>query len=303
MNISFNSIAENASRMFYKGVFKVKQHSPEILIAVGAVSIVAGVVCACKATLKSQNVLSEAKVAIDDIHEHTVEDDKVESTEDLTKNDAGKALIKVYASTSFDLVKLYAPAFILVAGGIGCMVGSHYIMRKRNAAAIAAYTAVCKSFEEYRNRVAERYGEDAEKQIRTGAIISDSENNETSSEQPKKSKSADPFSILFDETNEHWEKDSSYNLVFLRSVQNAANAKLKRKGHLFLNEVYDLLGVPNTPAGQFAGWIYDRTKPDIYSAVNLGLDSDDPQTKDFVEGYERSVWLTFNVKENILDKI
>ena len=57
MKFNMTSALESASRLANKIAFKAKKHSPEILIAVGAVSIVTGTVQACKATLKMQDVL------------------------------------------------------------------------------------------------------------------------------------------------------------------------------------------------------------------------------------------------------
>ena len=77
---------------------------------------------------------------------------------------------------------------------------------------------------------------------------------------------------------------------------------LRRKGHLYLNEVYDMLGIPRTKAGQIVGWIYDEEHPVGDNYVDFGIyDSNKPRVRDFVNGYERTVLLDFNVDGNILD--
>ena len=113
-----------------------------------------------------------------------------------------------------------------------------------------------------------------------------------------------PYSVVFDETNPYYERGAGYNLIFVRNVQDAANRKLRKKGYLFLNDVYDMLGVPNTYIGQFAGWVWDPANPQIDSYVDFGLyDEMNPQKVAFLQGDEYSVVLDFNVDGNIIDKV
>lgn len=137
----------------------------------------------------------------------------------------------------------------------------------------------------------------------------DDENNvnvvtETEKIEKEDRKNDEGFSIYaryFDEGCVGWTKDSEYNLCFLKQQQVYCNDMLKFKGHLFLNEVYDILGIPRTRAGQLAGWIYDEANPIGVNFVDFGLYSD--RNKDFINGIDRVALLEFNVCENILDKI
>ena len=92
--------------------------------------------------------------------------------------------------------------------------------------------------------------------------------------------------------------------MFLNAQQNYANDLLKSKGYLFLNDVYDMLGIPKTKAGQVVGWVYDPENPnsgDNY--VDFGIyDAYNEKARDFVNGYERTILLDFNVDGYILDK-
>ena len=92
--------------------------------------------------------------------------------------------------------------------------------------------------------------------------------------------------------------------MFLKDQQRYANDLLKSKGHLFLNEVYDMLGIPRTKAGQVVGWIYDEKHPVGDNFVDFGIyDIYNERARDFVNGYERTILLDFNVDGNILDMI
>lgn len=61
---------------------------------------------------------------------------------------------------------------------------------------------------------------------------------------------------MFDETCTPWAKDRNYNLMFLRHQETYANDKLRAKGFIFLNDVYEMLGMKKTALGQLVGWVY-----------------------------------------------
>jgi hypothetical protein len=90
--------------------------------------------------------------------------------------------------------------------------------------------------------------------------------------------------------------------MFLRAQQQYANDKLRANGHLFLNEVYDMLGIPRTKAGQVVGWVYDAENPIGDNYVDFGIyDIHRETVRNFVNGYERTILLDFNVDGNIWD--
>lgn len=109
------------------------------------------------------------------------------------------------------------------------------------------------------------------------------------------------YARFFDEGCIGWSKNSEYNLMFLRWKQLYANDLLRAKGHLLLNDVYRQLGIPESKAGYFVGWIYDENNPLGDNFVDFGLN--DLRNKDFINGYERCVLLDFNVDGVIVDKI
>lgn len=310
MKFNMTSALESASRLANKLAFKAKKYSPEILIAVGAVSIVTGTVQACKATLKMQDVLETTSDNLEKIH--GLEDGtlKVKEGETYTEEDARKDKTTVYIQTAVKAVKLYGPSIVLIGGGLGCMIGSHIIMRRRYGAAVAAYSAVTTAFNEYKARVKERFGEQTQYELEHGVKA---EEVETTDENGNKKKEnvyvtekmiKHPYSVIFDESNPNWERDSGYNLIFIKNAEDAANRKLRRKGYLFLNDVYDMLGVSNSYIGQFAGWVWDPSDPTIDSRVDFGLYDDyNPQKVAFLQGDEYSVVLDFNCDGNIIDKI
>ena len=115
-------------------------------------------------------------------------------------------------------------------------------------------------------------------------------------------KSYSPYARFFDETNPNWTKNAEYNIFYLIAQQNYANDMLKARGYLFLNEVYDMLGMPRTKAGQLVGWVYKENNTDGDNYVNFGIYRTEHNAK-YLNGFENSVLLDFNVDGPIFDKI
>ena len=290
---------------------RLKKYSPEILVVAGVVGTVASAVMACKATLKINDIFDETKDTIEKIHECS----ENTAIENYSPEDAKKDLAIVYAQTGFKLAKLYAPSVILGALSITSILASNNILRKRNVALGAAYAAIDQSFKEYRNRVVERFGEAVDRElkynIKTEKIEETVADPETGKEKKVKKnvevsgyEFASPYARFFDEGCTGWEKDAETNLFFLRAEQNYANDRLKSRGYLFLNEVYERLGIPTTKAGQIVGWIYDPENPNGDNYVDFGIyDTHREKARDFVNGYERVILLDFNVDGPIIDLI
>jgi hypothetical protein len=112
------------------------------------------------------------------------------------------------------------------------------------------------------------------------------------------------FARIYDDGNPGWAKDPQTNLTFLKYQQAAATQILKSQGYLFLNDVYEMLGFPKTKEGQVAGWIYNEKEPIGDNFVDFGIyDVTKAPARDFVNGYERSIVLDFNVDGQILEFI
>lgn len=306
--MKFNDIIESAGRVVNKMAFKAKKHSPEILMVVGTVSIITGTIKACQATIKLQDVMEESSDTLEKIHAAANGTVVIKEGESYTKDDTNKDLTIVYVQTAIKTVKLYAPAVILIGGGLGCMFGSHIIMRKRNAAAIAAYTAVSQAFNEYKARVKERFGEQVERDISNGVKAIEVDTGEVDENGNPKTETvnmadtaASPYALIFNESNPNWQNDPDYNRMFLKQAERAANIKLKKKGYLFLSEVYEMLGAKATKIGNLAGWIYDPKNPEIDSMVDFGLY--DGEHVDYDDLFANGIWLNFNVDGSIINKI
>lgn len=308
------AIKNTVTKTFYKTGFQLKKHSPEILAVIGTIGVVTSAVMACKATTKVSAIIEDTKANVDAIHDYAENPKMIESGK-YTLEDAKKDLAIVYVQTGLKFVKLYAPSVILGTLSVGSLLTSNRILRKRNVALAAAYATIDKSFKEYRGRVVERFGEAVDHELRYNIVKKKIEEVVTDPETGKEKKVKNTVEVadidgyseyarFFDNGCEGWEKDAEYNLMFLRRQQQYANDLLRARGHLFLNEVYRMLGIRETKAGQVVGWVYDPENPIGDNYVDFGIyDVTKPKARDFVNGYERTILLDFNVDGNILDLI
>ena len=308
-----NEIMKSLSGTVHKVGFKLQRKSPEILVGLGIIGAVTSAVLACKATTKAGKIIEEANDAISTIHQAN-ENGVTNAGETYSEQDCKKDLTVAYDQTGVKFAKLYAPSVLLGAASITSILASHNIMKKRNVALAAAYAAVDKSFKDYRGRVLERFGEQVEKELRYNIKAQEIEETVTDGKGKEKTvkKTADvaeagwdpskysPYAKIFDESHPDWRKDAEQNLYYLKALQAQATDKLRSQGHLFLNEVYDMLGFKRTKAGSAVGWIYDPKHPIGDDFVDFGMyEVRRSKVVDFVNGYERSFILDFNVVGDI----
>lgn len=293
----------NVTRAIHKAGFQLKKHSPEILIVAGVVGVVTSAIMACKATMKLNDTLDETKEKVQDFHAFE---------EEYTEEEGKKTLTLIYSKAALDIAKLYGPSVVLGGLSITAILTSNNILRKRNIALAAAYTAVDKSFKEYRGRVVERFGKELDRELRYNIKAKEVEEtvvaeDGTETVEKKVVELVDPSSYseyarFYDDGCTAWSKDPGANLMFLRQQQGAATKRLENQGWLLLNDVYDMLGIPRSKEGMVVGWIYDKKHPVGDNFVDFGIyDTNRPANRDFVNGYERTILLDFNVDGNIYD--
>ena len=308
--MKLNELTTTAARAFHKAGFQLKKHSPEILVVTGIVGTVVSAVMACKATTKVSTIVNNTKEIIDTIHECA---NNPELAEEYTKEDSQKDLAIVYGQTAWQLTKLYAPSVILGAVSITGILTGHNILRKRNLALAAAYTAVDTGFKKYRGRVVERFGEQLDKELKYN--IKAKEVEETVVDKKGKEKTVtktvevadpiaamSPYTFCFDETATGWVRDAEKNKFFLARHEQYSNELLQSRGFVFLNEVLDMVGIKRTKAGQVVGWVYDESNPIGDNYISFGvLNIHNADNRNFMNGLEKSIWLSFNVDGDILN--
>lgn len=297
---------------FTKALGKIKfgamKHSPEILIVSGIVGLIGAGVLACRATLKSEDILSERKTKL--ANAELLENNE---REDYSPEDARKDRLIINVQTGLKIAGKYAPAVgIAVAATISILAG-HNILRKRSAAIAAAYAAVNNGFKEYRKRVVERFGEKADEELKLGVkqkqiIETKIDEGGDSRGKEKKVKSAvdvadgnlggSPYSFIYDKQTapSMYEESTDYMMMRLRAEQSYANDLLNARGYLTLNEVLERLGLKTSKMGQIVGWAKDGGD----GFVDFGVREMKVAT---IDGDEDKIVLDFNCQGDILDLI
>jgi hypothetical protein len=270
------------------------------MFAGGAVAGVAGVVLACKSTLKLSDTLEgfeELKEKSNYALESQVTDNEG-NVYDEKAHAKDQAVIRI--KTILAVSKLYAPAAGLLLLSASLMTGSHVTLTRRNAATAAAYASVDKAFNEYRERVRGELGKDVDDKMRYGSqeVSETIEGEDGKKKVVKHTRVADGmpsmYAKFFDESSVNWVRDPEYNKIFLQSQQAYWNQRLQSVGHVFLNEVYDALGIPRTRAGQVVGWFLGANRDNF---VDFGIfdNISNERVRAFVNGHEQSILLDFNV--------
>lgn len=313
--MNFSNAIQTAKFAIGRGGLVLKKYSPEILTAAGVIGTVGSTVLACKATLKVEDILDEAKKKSNLIN--AVHDGEIEVDAEYTDKDYSKDLLVNHTQTAVKLIKLYGPAITLGALSITAILGGQHILRKRNVAIMAAYKLCEESFNNYRSRVKDELGEEKDRQFYYGMTeetVKDkvkSKDGKTKTVTKKVEKAPDrlysQYARFFDEANINWDKSPEQNMYFLKMVQNQMNDKLKSRGHVFLNEVYDALGFDRSEAGQLVGWVWDKDNTAMEAGdgyIDFGIfDGNDYAKRAFVNGDERSILLDFNIDGMIYDLI
>lgn len=306
---------------------KAIKFSPEIFMGVGSVCVIAAGVIACKKTLKLHEVKEKNKDIldqIDEMEENGLADENVEYTPEDANRD--RKIMKIKSKT--DVIKLYSVPVGLAVVGFASIIWGHKILRTRNAALVAAYTAVDKGFKEYRKRVVDRFGEEVDKQLRFNTTTVEEkkkekdENGKTKTLKTTRDVAYDlpngysDYARMYDDGCNGWSKNPEDSLLFLKREQSAFNnllrkrtefdsmGNVKKPGTVFLNEVYEALGIPKSKAGQLVGWTYNPDDRTIDNYIDFGIyDISKPKNGDFINGYESAIILDFNVDGVIIDRL
>lgn len=287
----------------------LKGHSPEIMAIGGVAVIVTAGVLAARATLKLESAISifennRGKLHTD--HEAGVIDDK----------ELKKALFHEQLRFVATLGKLYGIPVTMGVAGIGLMLGGQNVLKKRNVALVGAYSGLEQAYKEYRKRVVDAVGEEREAEIRLNLRAFDAEEGEgsedtksaaelTEDEKRKVALGASEYAVIFDaHTSPFWSPNPDISSAHLRSQQNYANDRLVSRGYLFLNEIFEALGMPKTKAGQFVGWTYDPKYNEGDNFVDFGLDNmENIRRGASIFDEDGHFLLDFNVEGVIVDKV
>ena len=202
----------------------LKRNSSTILTCVGGAGTIATAVLAVKATPKAMKLLDRAKE---------------EKGEDLTKVE----MVKV-------AWKPYIPAIITGASTLACIFGANILNKRQQAALTSAYALLDNSYKEYKKKAGELYGEDADQRIRE-EIAKDKYVEEDISVSDNKQ-------LFYDQFSRRYFESTTADVI---RAEYEMNRRLSTFSGVYLNEFYELLGIPSVNYGDHLGWsgaeIYD----------------------------------------------
>lgn len=200
----------NKSKMF------VKRNASTILTCVGGAGVIATSVMAVKATPKAMALLEQSEK---------------EKGEELTKLEKVKVAGPVYI-----------PAIITGASTIACIFGANTLNKRQQAALTSAYALLNNSYNEYKNKVGELYGEDADAHVKQ-ELAKDRYDEDTVVDDGKML-FYDDFSMRYFESTIEDVQRAEYQI----------NRDLAMRDYATLNEFYDLLGLDPIDGGDKLGW-------------------------------------------------
>jgi len=288
-----------------RGGLLLKKHSPDILFGLGVSGMIGAAVMASKASVRFNDVQQDRDTYImtglTTLGQAGIDEDSAEY-----KRTVGK----LYVQGSMKYVKLYAPAVSVGLASVAVLFAGHQTSKKRVASALAAYAVIDQAYGKYRERVVEKYGEDADNTFRFGEPEKRTYTEVDEAGKKKKVKNrvfvldeqSSAYAKFFDEYSQVWRNEASLNLYFLKTQQAYFNDMLVTRGHVFLNEVWDALGIPRTKEGAVVGWVLDihtntSTGGDGY--IDFGMNTD--LNAAFINGHEASVMIDPNVDGVIYD--
>jgi len=266
------SLKANLMKTASRIALKTKKNSPEILVVAGVVGFVGTVILASKATLKVDAILEDHQDKVSRIKDFAeTAEPEVYSDKDLQKD-----LFITYTQTTVQFLKSYLPAATLGVVSIGCFLTAHKVLKSRNLALMMTYKALENRFSNYRKRVVEDYGQKIDNNYFNGIRTEEVTIPAYTDEDGKKHKASTELVEFMDEGNSKyavvfcdegvdedgnvygshmWSRTPGGNELFIKATEDLANHTLKRRGHVFLNEVYEWLGLPHTAAGALTGWV------------------------------------------------
>lgn len=287
----------------------IAKYSPEILQGCGVISMVGAVVSAGVITARrAEDILDEHERKMREAEEAAA----IAEEDGIDDYNEGLEKALVFKETAIDFVKAYAPTIGLTVVSAACFLSANHILKTRYLGAVAAFNAVSEAFNGYRKRIRDEYGEEADRYAMYGerksiVEVYEDEGDGKGFEKKLETQVDDvppwysPYAKIFDSSCPDWDKNPTFNMIFLKGQQDIANNLLNTRGHVFLNEVYEMLGFEHTSVGAVTGWVKNGSGDNF---IDFGLfDLESKATRRFVNGLENNIILDFNVDGVIFDKI
>lgn len=306
----------NVKRFWKSAELNLKKAAPDILLATGLAMSAVAIIEFCKQSFEAKPVIDEFKSKMDAINYREARKNEMVAPQ------AREAVLIEAKKAGAGLAKAYWKPILLWTGSTVLIIKSHTILKDRNVALTALATGLGAELRTLHQRIIDRYGEQADYELKHGItheVVEETRTDEATGSEVVEQKDipvvrvgedgngTSIYARFFDESSRCWQKNPEYNLTLLKRVEHDANQRLRSEGVLFLNDVYDMLDIPRTKAGQKVGWRYFKNPEDnIYgdNYVSLGIHNvNRAGNRDFVNGYQPVVLLDFNVDGAVIDAL
>ena len=195
----------------------INRNASTILTCLGSIGVIATSVIAVKATPKALKLLETAKE---------------EKGEELT---------------SFEVIRtagpIYIPAIITGISTIACIFGANVLNKRSQAALMSAYALLDNSYKDYKKKVVELYGEEADREVKSSIAKDKYEETDVKVDDTKKL-FFDFYSSRYFESTDEIVRKAEYDL----------NRELSIMSYASLNDFYDLLKIEKIDGGDDLGW-------------------------------------------------
>lgn len=292
---------------FYTGVARISKHAPTILSITASAGVIATGYLAWKAGTRFEDVEGRDW----DRRKECLRNADTIPDEDVPKIERKNRILFI-----LDTVRTVAPAAIVGAATITMIYFSNSISKKRLAAMGAAYATLQTAFDGYKRTMVEALGKESVDKILKPKLPNVGKSAEEILSSDNKSDAANvsdavvnslkalsPYArIIAEESSTCWDPNEDYTSQNLAAVQLWANRRLERKGHLFLNEVFDQLGLSRTREGAVVGWLKNGEGDNYVSFGDFDASIYRVPSDDYTR-VDSNFIVDFNVDGVIWDKI
>lgn len=292
---------------FYTGVARISKHAPTILSVTASAGVIATGYLAWKAGTRFEDVEGRDW----DRRKECLKNADIIPDEDVPKIERKNRILFI-----LDTVRTVAPAAIVGAATITMIYFSNSISKKRLAAMGAAYATLQTAFDGYKRTMVEALGKESVEKILKPKIPNVGKSAEEILSSDNKSdaahvteavvnslKALSPYArIIAEESSTCWDPNEDYTSQNISAVQLWANRRLERKGHLFLNEVFDQLGLSRTREGAVVGWLNNGEGDNYVSFGDFDASIYRVPSDDYIR-VDSNFIVDFNVDGVIWDRI
>lgn len=219
----------------------VKKNSSNILTVATAAGMITTIILAVKATPKALELIKAEEDARKIIKTTTLYADNQPYTTEVVE-EAPKL-------TPLEIVKVawkpYVPAIAMGTLTLTCLFGMNYLNRKTQASLISAYAVLEKSYRQYREKCIEMYNADTDIDIKQKIAKSNFYKN---------IEIEDGKELFFDYTSMQYFEST---MDEVKEALDTINETLSDSGFVYLNDFYELLGIPLVDYGYNLGWFSD----------------------------------------------